>query len=359
MIICDRCNGKKRFFILFAIGIFLVANLSGCGYKDLPLPPEQAVPKLISDLHYELSEKGVRLFWSYPTETVKGVNLEGIDSFDLYRAVVPVEDYCDGCPIPFGEPISIPGGTLPKDEVKTASYESSLLRPGHIFFFKVRSRTGWWATSKDSNVISFVWDIPPASPSGFEVAAQDSKVELKWDTVTVHLDSTPVEKPVRYQVYRSLGGKEFSPVGDLLEENQYTDTNVTNSKKYFYKVQAISVYEKGNVGGGFTDIVSATPEDRTAPEPPTDVKAVSTDKGIKVFWNPAKEKDVASYRVYRRQAGDKAPVLIGTVNIPYTIYVDRSAPKNVEGLYYSVSSLDRAVPPNESIRSPEVTTRNQ
>ena len=35
--------------------------LVSCGYKDKPVPPQTVVPKPVTDLRYQLSEKGVSL----------------------------------------------------------------------------------------------------------------------------------------------------------------------------------------------------------------------------------------------------------------------------------------------------------
>ncbi|MCI5145287.1 MAG: hypothetical protein D3923_07085, partial [Candidatus Electrothrix sp. AR3] len=104
------------------LSLILLTGLAGCGYKTLPMAPQAVVPLPITDLRYELSEKGVALYWSYPRDTVTGDDLDEIDSFTLYRAEVPEEDYCDTCPIPFGPPINLPGGSLPDKGGKTGRY---------------------------------------------------------------------------------------------------------------------------------------------------------------------------------------------------------------------------------------------
>ena len=104
--------------------LILLAVLAGCGYKDKPVPPSQIVPKAVTDLQYQLDEKGVTLYWSYPRETVTGDKLIDIASFDLYRAVVPANEYCETCPIPFASPIDLPGGALPDKGARRSSAKS-------------------------------------------------------------------------------------------------------------------------------------------------------------------------------------------------------------------------------------------
>jgi len=88
----------------------VVLSLTGCGFKTDPVPPGNVVPKAVDDLRYSLDETGVTLSWTYPDETVQGDDLTEISTFDVYRAVVPLADLCETCPIPFSEPTQIPGG---------------------------------------------------------------------------------------------------------------------------------------------------------------------------------------------------------------------------------------------------------
>ncbi len=354
MMKCDCSLMVKKVFLSLPAVLVMLVILAGCGFKTLPVAPQAVVPVAITDLRYELSEKGVTLYWSYPIETITGDDIPMIDSFILYRAVVPTESYCETCPIPFGKPIVLPGGVLPGQGRKTATYDATLLRPGNLYFFKVRSKTGWLAESADSNLVSFIWQIPAAAPTGLTAEVKDSVVKLRWQPVTTHIDGTQVTEPVRYQVSRSVGGSSFTNIGEPVADTDTVDSQVANGRKYFYRVQAITVYDKGTVGGGFSESVAATPLDQTPPAPPTGVKAVRTGAGIKIFWDQVQETDLKGYRVYRRVSGEDNPVPAGEVEAPYTLFEDRRSHADGVRLFYSVSSIDQSEPPNESVKSPEV-----
>jgi len=267
---------------------------------------------------------------------------------------MPADSFCDTCPVPFGNPVVLPGGALPGEGKKTATYEATLLRPGNLYFFKVRSKNGWLAESADSNMVSFIWQIPPKAPSEVRIEAGDGAVVMTWQPVTAHIDDTSVTEKIGYQVSRSLGGAPFENIGEMVFDTKFIDTSVTIGRKYFYRVQALTVYDQGTVGGGFSESLAVTPADLTPPAPPVDVKAVRTASGIKVFWNPVQDSDLKGYRVYRRLPGEDGPVMIGEVDAQYTLYEDQGAPANITRLFYSVSSIDGSNPPNESVSSPEV-----
>ncbi len=345
--------------VLMALTVLVsLLSLGGCGYKDKPVPPYQIIPKAVTDLQYELNEKGATLLWTYPTQTVTGDDITEIASFDLYQAVVPVDSYCKTCPIPFVEPLSLPGGVLSPESNRTGTYQLTVLRPGNLYFFKVRSKKGWWIESKDSNVVSFLWNTPPMAPEGVTTLSGDTKNTLSWKPVSRHQDATPMTEPVRYQLYRSIDGKSFAKIGEPISATHYTDTGLENGKTYSYQVQALNTYSQGTVvSSGMSASVAANPQDRTAPPPPTDVQGIRTDVGIKIFWNHVEAGDLAGYRVYRRNEGGDKVTFAGEIKLPYNMFIDTQAPQNVP-LLYSVSSIDTQNPANESAKTPEVKVSN-
>lgn len=344
-------------------GFFLVAGsltLGGCGYKNQPVPPDSVVPVAVNDLRYAIDESGLTLNWTFPTKNVAGNDLTDVQSFELYRAVVPMEDYCGSCPIPFGEPIAIDGGLTSDSEKGTrqATYKSALLRSGHKYFFKVRSRISWWADSADSNIVSFVWHVPAKAPAELMVDAQDSLISLSWMPVTTMVDGKDLgDIDIRYQILRSENGKDFSPVGELVAENSFKDTRVMNGKSYSYKVQSFMLIDEENVEGGVSDAVTGSPVDMTPPVVVAGVTAIASDDDIKVIWNPSSDEDVAAYRIYRRLADQNKPEMIGEVKAIYTIFVDDNVPAG-QRAYYSVTAVDNSSKANESILSREATVRD-
>jgi len=352
------CCNRLLFSLKGITALFLlITGLAGCGYKTMPVPPEAIVPQPVADLRYELNERGVTLYWTFPTQTVLGDALTDISSFNLYRAVVPADTYCDTCPIPFGDPIPLPGGAISAGTPKQATYSSTLLRPGHLYFFKVRAKSGWWAESADSNIVSFMWNIPPNAPERLSAEPADGRVILEWTPVRTFIDGTEIQEPVKYQIYRSLGAGPFTPVGELQDGVRYEDTHVMNGRKYMYRVQAVTMYDKGQVGGGSSPQVTAIPVDRTAPPVPAGVRAIRTAAEVKVVWDAVNASDLKGYRIYRRTAAEKEAVQIGEVSVPYTLFSDTNPPA-ADTWYYSVSSFDGGTPANESERSTEVSVRN-
>jgi hypothetical protein len=341
-------------------GTFLLVGtlcLGGCGYKTLPVPPENIVPKAIEDLRYSVDEKGIVLTWSYPVETIQKTDLTDIASFELYRAVVSLDSFCAACPIPFGEPIVIPGGMISKDGRRKGTYESALLRSGERYFFKVRSRTSWWAASADSNIVTFVWHMPAKAPAGLVAIGEDSSVHLQWQPVTLLMDGQQPDLPVYYQVFRSLDGKAFAEVGAAGKGTSYTDIAVQNGQSYYYKIQSVLQVDGNVIGGGVSEVTTVVPVDLTPPETPAGVTVVATLNGFKIFWENSPANDLQGYHLYRRAADQQKKEFIGDVEAMYTIYEDKSVSPDGH-YYYSVTAYDGMKPANESKPSAEATVRH-
>lgn len=344
---------------LFLTGCFFVGAglLGGCGYKNAPVPPEKVVPKSISNLHYQIDQKGVVLDWDFPVETIKGTKISEIESFELYRAEIPVDELCGNCPIPFTGPFELDGGVV-YDGLKrrSASYSDSFLKPEHKYFFKVRSRVSWWASSDDSNIVSFVWFTPASTPENVSINAGDGQVKVSWSPVTQLIDGTTPTLPVRYQVQRSVAGKPFKNIGSPSSRNSFVDRQVALGQQYFYRVQAMLEYEGEYAGGGVSDEVLAIPVDQTPPPAPQEITVVRVDTGVKLFWAPVNADDLEGYRVYRRQASESSYTLIAELTKDTQGYTDTDAGTGVR-YYYTVTAIDSAEPPNESALSREVTPR--
>ncbi|WP_310599951.1 hypothetical protein [Desulfobulbus sp.] len=348
-------NGCIHQRSVFSVLLLVLLILGGCGYKNAPVPPRNVLPVAIHDLRADLDEKGATLSWTFPKKTMVGDSVEEISEFQLYRAEEPVDGYCPTCPVPYAAWMTVPGGLLASDEDRTATCEVRGLRPGYLYFFKVRSKAGLWIESQDSNEVSFFWQTPPAAPAGVSAASGDGRNTVQWQPVGT--GATGAEAGVlRYQVYRAVGAAAAAKVGEPVAAPPYTDTAVENGMVYTYQVQTIATYPRGSVYSGLSATAEARPLDQTAPSAPGRVEGLRTDVGVKIFWDHAAGKDLAGYRVYRRTAGEGKATLVGEVELPYNMFIDVKAPGTT--LFYSVSSIDTRTPANESSRSAEIRIDN-
>ncbi|HBT97106.1 MAG TPA: hypothetical protein DEB25_05500 [Desulfobulbaceae bacterium] len=314
----------------------MAVALFGCGYKNLPVPPDKVVPKAVEDLRFVEQDRGGRLEWTYPVESVTGQDLPEIDSFELFQAMVPERDYCPTCPIPFGQPQALPAGeSTIQGKKRTASAPLPRLVPGNKYFFKVRSRTSWWVSSDDSNVVTFVWKVAASVPQGLNIKAGRENIALAWQPVRVMADGSPLTAPAHYQVQRSDDGQAFVRIA-VVDSPRYTDNAVRPGQKYFYRVQALIRVDGQESAGALSHAASATLIETPPLAPPSGVGIALTAAGARVYWDSA--ESAAGYRIYRRAATEGDYQRLGDARAEANIFIDTSAKEGVT-YFYVVTTL--------------------
>jgi len=328
--------------------------ISGCGRKTLPIPPQDAVPAPIKDLASHQEGNKIILNWSIPRRTTAGSRLPQIESFLIFRAVVPEKDYCPGCPVSFTSTIELPlGQAVRGSKGKMAHYSETLLRPEHRYIYKVRTKAGWRLISADSNQTSFLWLSPPEAPTGLRAVAGDQQITLTWQAVQKLVNGSTLSDGLRYRIYRGSTADNLQIVGDAVEKPSYTDVGLFNGRPYFYKV--VGELKRGGdlIKGLSSAVVSARPRDLTPPPPPRNLTVVKVAGGIKLLWERTMASDLAGYKIYRRLPAGKL-ALIGQVDVSQGSFIDKDPPAGQSSWYYAVTAFDRAQPANESPYSQEV-----
>ncbi len=346
-------RGRQAWPSVLAVALAALI-LAACGRKTLPIPPYEAVPEAIRDLHFQQDENQVVLTWTYPEKTTVGTDLPGLQSFLVLRAVVPEQDYCAGCPLTFSSATEVAAEKAIIDtKHRQARYTETILRPGHRYIYKVQSKAGWRLLSDDSNPVSFFWDAPAVAPDNVTAEAGDGRVVLRWQPVTKLVNDEAITSPLLYQVYRDQAPDPSRPVGEPVAETTYTDLGLTTGQGYRYQVRAVRESSGTRLIGLASHTVAATPKDLTAPAPPRNLTGVVVEGGVKLLWERSTERDLAGYRIYRRLPEETKPTLVGEVKREEMSFVDQ-LPHAPGGCYWAVTAFDRATPANESGSSKEL-----
>jgi fibronectin type 3 domain-containing protein len=334
--------------------LLFIALLPGCGRKTALVPPQKLVPVAISDLRYTLDETGMTLKWSYPTKMENGEELQVVKSFEVFRAVIPVAEFCEGCPVQYEESVEIDGERMPASgDTGIVAYKEAYLQSGYRYLYKVRSRSGRWHSSHDSNVVSFVWSVPPKAPQGVQLESGDRTITLTWEPVRMNIKETPLAHDPTYQVYRKNDDSYFVALGRPVQEAKFKDLELENNKPYFYQVRAVITSAGSLQAGSASMVVSGVPRDLTPPQQPQHMVAIEIPVGIKLVWQAVGGEDLAGYRIYRREEESNVPDLVAEVGPDQNQYIDQSM-RTGRKWFYSVTSFDTAQPVNESSVAEEV-----
>ena len=335
------------------IMLLVLTLMPGCGRKTNLIPPQKLVPVAIRDLRYFLDESGVSLKWTYPVKMENGDLLSAIESFEILRAEIPEEEYCEGCPIRFEMHVVIDGGPLPASgENRTAAFKEADMQDGYRYLYKVRSQAGWWYPSRDSNTVSFTWRSPPKVPEGLQVLAGDRMLTLSWEPVKENVAGSPLGQVPVYQVFRKSGDAQFAVLGEPVAGLKFIDTGLKNNMLYFYRVRALVTFADTLQAGGGSQDISGIPLDLTPPAQPGHLVAIETPAGMKLAWPAVLNEDLAGYRIYRSEEKSAGPELIAEVGPDQNQYVDQDLAADRKW-FYSVTSFDKAQPPNESLPTTE------
>ena len=327
--------------VVFIAGLCVV----GCGKKTPPVPPDVAIPEAVNDLEYTHTVENVSLTWSYPKKSVAGMDLDSIGYFMLSRGKTPEDEYCSGCPVDFVPTLKIDSGYLsPGEKIKI---RLSHFLPGYHYSFMVKGHSGWNIVSEESNRVSFWWDHPASEPAGLKLKVGDGTFHLNWHPASTYVGGKPLSLPVFYQVFKRTEGKEFSALGAPIKETRFVDADVQNGREYFYKVQAQHMYNDSMIPGGLSKTISAIPSDITPPSPPDLLSVVLVSNGVKILWDSVSAIDLAGYKIYRR-TDETSWIVIGETSAGAFSYVDEKILEGEGVWHYSVTSFDRAFPPNES-----------
>jgi fibronectin type 3 domain-containing protein len=132
----------------------------------------------------------------------------------------------------------------------------------------------------------------------------------------------------------------------------FQDVAVKNDVAYTYVVRAVRKIGKDLLESPDSAARTVTPEDLTAPPPVINLVAAVTARGVELRWDDSPVKDLAGYRVYRRQAGEARFTRSTTDLLKKPYYVDTQVSRG-QTYHYYVTSVDDSKRANESVPSEE------
>lgn len=181
----------------------------------------------------------------------------------------------------------------------------------------------------------------PSKPTDLSPTAASKKVTLTWKAPSDSGSSSINGYVVEYSTNASDWDKyEVSANGYTTTSKSCTVTGLTNGKKYYFRVYAVSTEGDGAVSSQ----VTATPSTATVPGKPTSLSATASSKKVKLSWKAPSDNggsSITGYLIEYSTNGSKwkeydASKGITTTSTSYTV----SDLSNGTKYYFRVSAVN-------------------
>lgn len=354
---------RHRPHLLLFLAAACLLPLCSCGKKGPPLPPFRPVFPKIESVSFLQRGSDLRLVW-----TVRPANGEKVahpTAFVIYRAQLTEDLREPDVEAPLlekrmkavhedGLEAFARGGAYAWTDTGAAGSEGSV--------YAVAVKTDW----KGREVWSPLYRYRPATPH-----APPERPALEVRAEGIHLELSESEPSGPWRVYR---GTEEDPVplaslATVPSGSEHLDKSVALETGYSYRVAWLlsgeatpGIDKLGNpeerklrapwepasfeVESALSAPVSATYVDLYPPPVPENLRAFPEADVVTLLWNPVEAPDLAGYFVYRRSQGG-SPVRISTAPEKDTVFRDTDV-RPGQTWVYTVTSVDRQDPPNES-----------
>lgn len=333
-----KCKGTSALRIghLFTRVSVSVLFLMGCGSIGPPLPPLLNIPKRSNDLRVQQTTQGIVFAWTWPALTTEGMPLRDLDSFVVHGIEIispdqiPSREYFEHNSSPF---VLLEGSALepfaPGEEVRVVIPTMPLV--GKTLAFGVRGSSSRGRTLGFSDLVVINVVDGPGSPGVPIVSIEQDAIIIEWEAAD------------RASFYRVFRGSKPGGVSDEIGRTQETsleDFDFEWNQHYSYRVRSFRQSVTGEVEGPLSAIGDIFTLDRFPPSLPLGLRAVVTEKGVELSWQPNSKKDFAGFRVWRAEvSGD--PVALNADLLRLPAYSDQAIERG-ETYHYSVSAVDQA-----------------
>jgi len=336
----------------------LLASLAfaACGKKGPPQPRPRAIPRPANDLVLRLRGAELTLTFSYPTTTLAGLPIPGLEEVTAFEARRPMATDLAPADAREIEQLGQPVLTLAGDEIGAAvagaklrlriTLPDSAIGDGQRRAYAVRSKATGGEISPWSNVASLTPRPAPAPPTLLSAEDHEGGVDLAWTAI----DGTGGYAVLRRESTDPRWGDALASVGP--DATDYTDTSAVYGTRYVYAVTARSK-DDPRIESAPRSEREVDYRDRFAPAAPTGVRAVGLAGGVRVVWEASPAADVAGYLVERSNEGLRFSA-VNAEPVDALEITDPDAPRG-RRLTYRVTAVDRAG--NRSEPSAEVDTR--
>jgi len=182
----------------------------------------------------------------------------------------------------------------------------------------------------------------PGPPAGFSFEQTPEFVRLKWESPDRNMDGSTPARVAGYNIYRSENPKVFlpSPLNQQLSHKpEFEDRTFQFDTTYYYAVSVV-----GSPANPYAESLPCAPmavatRDTFPPGIPQNLNVVAEAGVVILLWAAPADRDIAGYRIYRREEGESTGHLLQTELIRSLSYRDEKVPA-VKKYIYRVTAVD-------------------
>ncbi len=320
---------KRRFAgfrCLFALGLL---GLGACAKTGEPQPPQVLVPEPSVDLIARQFSGRILLSVSMPTRNTDGSRVTTLGRVDVFRLTVnrgnsgPAQETAMQTQ---GEEISSISAADLATHLRGSSlsfWDSTPVDPAvfykEAFLYAVRFVNRKNQTAGLSNQ-AYIAPVPiPPPPAELSEKYTADTILLTWKPPEKNSDGSSPPRIAGYNVYRYEDPKVLpaTPVNaEPLTLPELADHNFEFDKTYYYTVSVV-----GSRANPYAESLPSAPlavptPDIFPPGRPRNLDAVVEGGVVTLMWEAPDDKDVAGYRIYRKEEGAGASVLVQAELVP-------------------------------------------
>jgi len=251
-----------------------------------------------------------------------------------------------------------------KEEREKAKAEEQLMPEKFVYYYKLKpdgikkKKYSFALRVKDerdkysefTDPVSIITKIVPLPPTELKATVQADRILLSWVPPEKNIDDSTPAVLAGYNLYKMNEEGEPVRVVFLTPRSSVGVYQFEFGETYQYFIRASATeypyYESDN-----SEIVEIEAKDGFPPAPPEGLVSIIGEDFVSLSWAANQEKDIAGYRVWRKQGEKGEYALLTPDPIAEIAFNDYGIKRNVE-YFYAVSALDQNN--NESSKSKDL-----
>jgi hypothetical protein len=341
-----------------------------CGKKGPILAPLVLIPQKVETLKALQIGGRILLEWTNPESYIDGRALAGISGAEVwvYEKSYPAKTVASppsaeefevharraemidesGEPIKPVKDASKKGrsGSAPKKQPPPKLFQYSYaLSPNDLkgmtltFGLKVKDALKG-RLSEFSKLVTVTPQVAPLAPRQLHAAVFGDRIDLRWEAPAANFDGSTPAAVKGYNVYRlDKSGKSERLNAAPVAGPTFADKTFLFGRDYRYVVRASTTLVAPFLESDDSPGADVLPKDIFPPLPPAGLSAAAGPDFITLIWDANREKDLAGYRVWRKEEGGGSFIALAKDLFLESTYTDRAVEKS-RRYEYAITAVD-------------------